>query len=521
MRRLRIAVVDLVTKGPTRSLYARVMHANLASIMPQVVAVWCEAEGHEVDFVCYTGLEEISKELPGSVDLVFIGAFTEAALLAYSLSNRFRAQGAVTVLGGPHARCYPEDARKYFDYVLGFTDRNVIREVLRDCSVHRPEGVVLAAKQQPRELPGVQQRWKFIARTLRKAPLLKIVPMLGSLGCPYTCSFCIDSVVPYQPLDVAVMKDDLRFLLRTVKRPRVAWHDPNFGVRFDDAMNAIEEAVPPDSIDFIAESSLSLLGEDHLRRLRKNGFKAVLPGIESWYELGNKSRTGRNVGMEKVRQVSEHVNLILRYLPYVQTNFVVGLDCDEGPEPFELTKEFLRRTPGAFPGFSLLSAFGRAAPINLDLQRDGRVLPFPFHFLDNNRAMNVRPKNYSWPEFYDYVISLTRHTFSWRAIARRFTAMRGAVPRLMNVVRAVSSEGFGRIAYYREVRRRLDIDLPLRRYFEQETTELPEFFAAQIRRDLGPFWSFLRPEALHHEPNAYLLAESVRPTLQTAPTPAA
>ena len=129
MRRLRVAVIDLVTKGPSRSIYARVMHANLASIMPQVVAVWCEAEGHDVKFVCYTGLEDISDELPDGVDLVFIGAFTEAALLAYALSNRFRAQGAVTVLGGPHARCYPEDARKYFDYVLGFTDREVIREL--------------------------------------------------------------------------------------------------------------------------------------------------------------------------------------------------------------------------------------------------------------------------------------------------------------------------------------------------------------------------------------------------------
>ena len=37
---------------------------------------------------------------------------------------------------------------------------------------------------------------------------------------------------------------------------------------------------------------------------------------------------------ELVEQVSEHVNLILRYLPYVQTNFVLGLDCDEGEEPF-------------------------------------------------------------------------------------------------------------------------------------------------------------------------------------------
>src|SRR2546430_10299500 len=31
-----------------------------------------------------------------------------------SLSNLFRSRGAVTVLGGPHARCYPEDARQYF-----------------------------------------------------------------------------------------------------------------------------------------------------------------------------------------------------------------------------------------------------------------------------------------------------------------------------------------------------------------------------------------------------------------------
>ena len=282
--------------------------------------------------------------------------------------------------------------------------------------------------------------------------------MLGSLGCPYTCSFCIDAAVPYQPLDFDVMKEDLRFLLRKLKRPRVAWHDPNFGVRFNDIMDAIEEAVPPGRIDFIAESSLSLLSEPHLKRLKRNGFKALLPGIESWYDLGDKSKTGKMQGMEKVRQVSEHVNMILRYMPYVQTNFVLGLDVDEGPEPFELTKRFVDLTPGAFPGYSLLSAFGQAAPLNLDYQRANRVLPFPFHFLNNNQAMNVKPKNYSWPDFYEHVIDLTRYTFSWRAIFNRFRATRGMIPRWMNVVRAVSSEGFGRIKYHTEVRRRLDTD---------------------------------------------------------------
>ena len=229
-----------------------------------------------------------------------------------------------------------------------------------------------------------------------------MVPMLGSLGCPYTCAFCIDATVPYQPMDFEVLREDLRFLLTKFKRPLVAWHDPNFGVRFNDYMDMIEDAVPPGSIDFVAESSLSLLSEPHLKRLKRNSFKGVLPGIESWFALGDKSKTGALVGMAKVRQVSEHVNLILRYIPYIQTNFVLGLDTDEGPDPFELTKRFLDMTPGAFPAYSLLSAFGRAAPLNLDYQRSNRVLPFPFHFLNNNGAMNVKPANYSWQTFYDH-----------------------------------------------------------------------------------------------------------------------
>jgi hypothetical protein len=64
-----------------------------------------------------------------------------------------------------------------------------------------------------------------------------------------------------------------------------------------------------------------------------------------------------NKGLDKLRQVSEHVNLVMRYIPYVQTNFVLGMDLDEGAEPFELTKKFIDLTPGAFPAYSLLTAF--------------------------------------------------------------------------------------------------------------------------------------------------------------------
>jgi hypothetical protein len=506
-RRLKVGVIDLVAKGPTRALYARVMNANLASIMPQVVATWCESDGHDVTFICYTGFENLLEELPSDVDVVFIGAFTDAAFLAYSLSNLFRSRGAVTVLGGPHARCYPEDARKYFDYVLGFTDQNLVRLMLEDAGPHRPVGRHLTAATQPKSLPGVRERWKFIEPTLKKAPLFKLVPMIGSLGCPYTCSFCIDATVPYQPLDFDVLREDLRFLMTKMKHPRVGWHDPNFGVRFDAYLDTIDEAVPQGTIDFVAESSLSLLSEPHVKRMAKSGFKALLPGVESWYDLGNKSKTGQNKGIDKVRQVAEHANMLLRHIPYLQMNFVLGLDSDSGDEPFELTKKFVDLAPGVFPGYSLLSAFGRAAPLNLEYQRAKRVLPFPFHFLDNNHAMNVKPQNYGWSDFYGHVIDLTRHTFSKRAIVNRFRSTRTAIPRWMNVVRAVSSEGSGRLAYYSRVRSLLDFDPGVRRYFERESTELPPFYGDQVRRDLGSLWEWLPAGALNHDPNAYLASE--------------
>ncbi|RMG28707.1 MAG: radical SAM protein [Bacteroidetes bacterium] len=504
MSKLKVGVIDLVSQGPKKTLWARVMHANFASIMPQVIATWCDQKGHEVDFMCYTGLENLEKELPRDADVVFISAFTQAAFLAYSLSKMLQAQGAVTVLGGPHARCYPEDACKYFDYVVGFTDEEVLMEILDNCEPQKPVGRHLSAKTQPKSLPSLIDRWKYVEPTLKKAPFLKLIPMIGSMGCPYTCSFCIDSVVKYQPLDFDVMKRDMQFLLTKFKEPWIGWQDPNFGVRFEDYMDAIASIQPRGRVKHIAESSLSILSKDHLEVMKENGFLALLPGIESWYEMGNKSRTSRKAGEEKLLRITEHVNMMFEYVPYVQTNFVLGLDTDEGDEPFELTKRFVDMAPAAFPGYSLLTSFGEAAPLNLEYQREKRVLPFPFHFLNNNQAMNLKPKNYEWIEFYDKVIDLTAYTFSRKAIYRRLMNTPHWTARYLNFIRAISAEGYGRIRFYKTIRKQLLRDTAFRDFFEGESEVIPEFYVNIIKRDLGALWSYLPEGAIYHNPNAYL-----------------
>ena len=122
--------------------------------------------------------------------------------------------------------------------------------------------------------------------------------------------------------------------------------------------------------------------------------------------------------------------------------------------------------------------------------------------------MNVRPKNYAWPEFYDEPGGSSRsYSFSWQAIGRRIPATPTMIPKWMNVVRAVSSEGLGRIEYHTTIRGLLDTDPAVRGFIEGETDVLPAFYADRIRQDLGPLYEYLPAGALLHDPNAYLNAQ--------------
>ena len=506
MNRQRIAVLDLIAKGRTKSAFGRMMNANLASIMPQAVAVWAEELGHEVRYVCYTGREDFGDLINHDADIVFIGAFTRSALAAYAISNIYRKRGVITVLGGPHARCYPEDASLYFDYVLGFTDKALVKDVIAERAPARNIGRMLNAKKQPAEIPGIAERWKYIEPMLEAAPLLKIVPAIGSIGCPYTCSFCIDATVDYQPLSFDQIRSDLKFLMGKVRRPIVGWHDPNFGIRFNDYMTAIEDVVPPGGMRFIGESSLSILSEDRLKRLHRNGFVGIMPGIESWFTLGNKSKTGANMGQEKVAQVAEHVNAILRYIPFVQTNFVIGLDSDSGAEPFELTKRFLDLAPGAYPAFSMLTSYGRAAPLNLELQRAGRVIPVPFTFLDGNHAMNVRPLNYDWTEIYAHAHDVAHYAMKGKRMLSRWVANRGAT-RWVNLVRSYSSK---RAKFQDQMTKAMKSDLAMKAIFDGTSRELPSFYQQRVIRSLGPLWDALPQGAIMHDETAYLKTTASR-----------
>lgn len=501
MKKLQICIIDLIHNSRSQSLYRRIMFPNYISIMPQIIGVWCMEEGHDVIYSTFTGSQNLKDLIPNQTDLVFISSFSYTAQLAYALSNYARQQSIVTILGGPHARSYPEDARHYFDYVLGLTNKDLIKDLLCSFEINSPIGIQLSSSSQPSYIPGVQERWELIKKVHNAPNLITITPMLGSFGCPYKCNFCVDSEVPYQSLDMEMIKKDLQFLIKKFKHPKVSWYDPNFGIKFNLIMETIESVVPSGNIDFIAECSLSMLNEDRVKRLNQNGFKMIMPGIESWFDYGNKSKTGSKFGIDKVKQVAEQVNMIQNYIPQVQTNFLFGLDTDEGEIPFELTKKFIDLAPAVYPSFALLSIFGQSNKNNIKYENENRIIPFPFHYLMSVHTMNITPKNYTWEEFYGYFIDLLKYCFSARAINQRFNANKALAPKWITLLLSLTIGGRGKVNHLSNVLKRLQKEKEFHSFVRKETNQIPSFMIEKVKKDLGPMWHFLPNKRLTYNHN--------------------
>jgi len=501
MKKLKICIIDLIHNSPSQSLYRHAMFSNYASIMPQIIGVWCREEGHEVHYSIYTGTEKIKDLLVEKTDLVFISSFTYTAQLAYALSNYFRSLGVVTVLGGPHARCYPEDACRFFNYVMGLTDKELLKDLLYNFEPGAQQGTCLSALSQPKSIPGIRERWDFIEKIQQHFSVVKIVPMIGSFGCPFHCDFCIDSEIPYQTLDKEAMEEDFRFLIKKMKHPIVGWYDPNFGINFNFFLDSIESVVPPGTIHFIAECSLSVLSEPNVKRLQKNGFKMIMPGIESWFDYGKKLKIGSGTGMDKVKEVAEHVNMVQYYIPQVNTNFMYGFDSDYGDDPFTLTKRFIDLAPAAYPSYALLSAYGGSAIGNVKYEIENRIIPFPFHLLMPVQITNVIPKNYTWEDLYIHFIDLLEYSFSAKAMYRRFAANKATAPRWITLLLSLTIGGSGKIKDLSSMLKKLNSEPGFRSFVTKESNCVPEFMIDNVKKDLGSLWQWLPDKSLSYDTN--------------------
>jgi hypothetical protein len=484
---MRVGVLELVayTVPPDwhRQPAAAAMRKLLYSVMPQAVAAWCRRLGHRTHYATYYGQADPLRLLPDDLDVVFVSASTQASGLAYALAKAYRRRGVRTVLGGPHAKCFPADAVRFFDVVVGECDQELLAAVLAG---HAGPGSFVSGRR-PTSLPGVEERFPdVVAAGFRPGRRVgfNVAAVLSSLGCPYRCDFCTEWNTPYAPLPTADLAADLQFVARNHPGAIVAFHDPNFAVRFDPTMDAVATAGGRTPNRYVMECSLSVLRADRLERLRRTNCLYVAPGVESWFDYGDKAAAGGRQGAGKLEHVVGRFRELYRHVPGLQANFLFGTDEDCGPEPADLTIEFVRRLPFVWPNVNIPTPYG-GTPLFDRYLVEGRILrqmPLACYCAP---YLVTTLKHYDPVSFYRHLVRIQSAITSWAALLRRVASPAPGAVRLAHAVQTLSFRE--QAQQTRAILNLLETDRGFRAFHDGGRVPLPEFYQRHFRQRLGRY----------------------------------
>jgi len=514
---MKIGILDLLAlpvRQPAHGVYNFLLTKQYASITPQVVSVWCRRRGHQTSYATYYGLGDPLRQLPEDLDLVFVSCYTQASALAYAVARLLRQQGTRTVIGGPHAKAYPRDCGRFFDVVVEECDEDLIADILK--GGHEP-GSVVSSERPFSALPPLEERMPDV----RRASLLlgrwnygpSAVPILTSTGCPYSCDFCIDWKNAYRLLPLDQLETDLRYLVRELPGALIAFHDPNFAVKFDQVLDVLEALPEKQRPPYIMESSLSILRGPRLERLARTNCIAVAPGVESWIDYSNKSGAGQRTGTDKVDQIVRQFEELHDHVSYLQANFLFGLDSDRGDEPVQSSRDFMTRTPFVWPTINIPVPFGGTL-LHDDLMAAGRILrslPFSFYYAP---YLAITLQHYDPVGYYERLIALLEHATSRSMLESRLASTSSRRIRLVHRTRTISQRA--ELRRYREILNLLRTNASFRAFHEGRTNVLPEFYHRRYERMLGRYAPLLsRQDRLPDPVHTPLRTPSLGPAAST------
>jgi len=488
---MRVGIIELLTGSTSRNwaehTYNSRFRKQFASIMPQAVAVWCRQLGHQAFYATYYGQKDPMRLLPDDLDFVFISTFTHASALAYSLAKLYRRKKVLTVIGGPHANAFPTDCLRFFDIVVQECDKSLIDDILQ--SRFNRHSIVKSCR--PLEnVPSVQERLAEIkiASFARGRPsMFSSVPILSSLGCPYKCDFCVEWNKPFVTFPTESIETDLRFVAENFGKVVVAFHDPNM-IDLDRVLGAMETIPLKSRNPYALSCSLSVLKNSRLARLRETNCAYVGLGVESWNDYSTKAGTGKNVGWTKLERIAARFAELHAYVPSLGACFIFGTNSDEGDEPIELTKEFIRRVPYVWPAINTPAPFGGTALYENCLRQERILKYLPFHFYFTP-YLAMKPLNYSPVEYYEKLVGLISFATSLYISANRVAKTKNFALKTLQELRTLALRN--QLLEMKRILRHLKADKSFRRFHEGQHNSLPNFYYARFKQALGGYAELL------------------------------
>jgi len=232
------------------------------------------------------------------------------------------------------------------------------------------------------------------------------------------------------------------------------------------------------------ECSLSILRNDRLARLKRTNCLYIAPGVESWFDYGNKSLTQARQGSAKLEFVVERFRALHRFVPGLQANFLFGTDQDCGREPADLTIDFVRRLPFVWPNVNIPTPYG-GTPLFDRYRADGRILagmPLACYCAP---YLVTTLKHYDPISYYRHLVRIQSEITSWRALLRRVGSPAPISIRLAHAVQTLSFRE--QAAETRAILHLLEKDRGFRAFHNGEPVPVPEFYERHFEQRLGRY----------------------------------
>ena len=370
-------------------------------------------DGHEL---AYFEVDDIAEMDPlPDCDLAAFSTYTAQVKECYALSDRFRAAGVTTVIGGLHVTAVPDEALARCDIVVAGEGEPVWGRLVADVEsgtakqIYRPDAPFdLSDAPIPRyDLLDPDKYNRLTVQTQR--------------GCPWRCEFCASSILltpRYEMKPAENVAAEIRAMKLTCSAPFVELSDDNSFVNRHHARDLVA-AIGSENVQWFTETDVSIADDpDLLAMMHDAGCREVLVGFESPNSAGlDGVETKRNWKLGQLDRYRAAVDAVQTHGIALNACFVLGLDGD-GPDVFESVSRFVEETDPFDVQITVLTPFP-GTPLYARLLAEGRILEPGAWELCTLFDVNYRPANMTVEELEGGLVELGRHLYSQESTDRR------------------------------------------------------------------------------------------------------
>jgi radical SAM superfamily enzyme YgiQ (UPF0313 family) len=362
------------------------------------------------------GIGEVPEQL--AADLIGMTVITGTARRAYELAARFRAQGRVVVLGGPHVTLMPQEAVQHADAIVVGYAEDAWPQLLRDFA----QGALKREYRQATDFSLDRPDMPFARRELFDGrSFLTQAVFEATRSCGHDCEFCVAPSAwgrkQFQKPVSWVTED-----IRRVGQKRVLFVDLNL-VSDKTYARELFTALIPLKVRWFGLSTVLIAHDRELMELMaRSGCRGLLLGLETITPGSLQDAKKRfNDSVDYRQLIADLHDLGIA----MQGCFVFGLDHDT-LDVFETTAAFAIDAGIDLPRFAVLTPFP-GTPLHTRLAEQGRLLTRDWELYDGQHVV-FQPLHMSPQQLAAGHERTWKKVYRYSAIARRLWKARAFEP---------------------------------------------------------------------------------------------